>query len=256
MKPLRFRSGLDAFKSGWAKSFLEANGTALGPATPPFTDRSPSAVSAEESGYLHSIDTEDLMELATTRKVFLEITLKPGDHVVQGTAIVQATPSRLSEEDERRVREAFVIGSARTPTQDIRYQFQQLTDVIVRALSPGINDPFTAINDIDELATGLTLLGAASSYCRTSKDGEGVPRLLTPRPQLTELLTSTVGYIAIYGASDSLMMDRLRRVLRSWNRHCKVLRNSAPYKHCEQSCSSGNKRIPAAESRSCPKRST
>ncbi len=47
--------------------------------------------------------------------------------------------------------DAFVLAGERTPEQDIRYQFQQLTDVIIRALSPGINDPFTAINGIDEL---------------------------------------------------------------------------------------------------------
>ena len=185
------------------------------PIQQPSAERAATRIPVHESGYLQFIDTDDLMELATARNIFLEITIKPGDHIVQGAAIARVRPSGLSDEDDDRVREAFIIGSARTPTQDIRYQFQQLTDVVSRALSPGINDPFTAINGIDELATGLALLARRPRVAELRQDQNGVPRLFVPRPQLSELLTSTVGHIAIYAASDSFVMDRLRRVLRT-----------------------------------------
>ncbi len=184
------------------------------PAAQPFAERTATKIVVRQSGYLQSIDTDDLMELAKLRNVFLEITLKPGDHIVQGAAIAMVRPSRLSDEDDNRIREAFIIGSARTPAQDIRYQFQQLTDVVSRALSPGINDPFTAINGIDELTTGLALLARRPRIAELRQDENGVPRLFVPRPQITDLLTSTVGHIAIYAASDSFVMDRLERVLK------------------------------------------
>jgi len=181
----------------------------------PYADQSQIAVPVRMSGYLQSVDTDDLIELAQKRNLFLEVTLKPGDHIVEGASLVQVSPSRLCEEDEGRIREAFIIGSARTPTQDIRYQFQQLTDVIVRALSPGINDTFTAINGIDELATGLTLLARRPRPAELRQDAAGAPRLFVPRPQLSNLLISTIGHIAIYAATDPFVMDRLRRVLGS-----------------------------------------
>ena len=185
------------------------------PMVEPFTERSSAEVTVDESGYLQSIDGGDLMQLATERNLVIEIMLKPGDHIVQGAIIAQVRPSNISEKDRVRILDAFLIGAARTPTQDIRYQFQQLTDVVVRALSPGINDPFTAINGIDELATGLTLLARRPRPAELQKDAEGTPRLVMPCPQLDELLTSTIGHMAIYAGSDPFVMARLRSVLDS-----------------------------------------
>ena len=183
------------------------------PATEPFADRSFTVVAVDDSGYLQSIDTDDLMELATERNIVIEVMLKPGDHIVQGAPVAQVRPSTISEKDRVRILEAFLVGAARTPTQDIRYQFQQLTDVVVRALSPGINDPFTAINGIDELTTGLTLLARRPRTAELREDVDGTPRLFVPRPQLEELLRNTVGHMSIYAASDSFVMDRLRLAL-------------------------------------------
>lgn len=187
------------------------------PATEPaielFAERSSTMVAVDESGYLQSIDGGDLMQLATERNIVIDVMLKPGDHIVQGAPVARIRPANISEKDRVRILNAFLIGAARTPTQDIRYQFQQLTDVVVRALSPGINDPFTAINGIDELTTGLALLARRPRTAELRKDAEGTPRLLMPRPQLDELLTSTIGHMAIYATSDSFVMDRLRSVL-------------------------------------------
>ena len=183
------------------------------PASQPFLEQSATAVTVQASGYLQSIDTDDLMELATKRNVFIKLIVKPGDHVVQGMPVAQVRPSKLNERDQARLLKTFILGPARTPTQDIRYQFQQLTDVVVRALSPGINDPFTAINGIDELATGLALLARRPRVAKVRQDSEGTPRLLVPRPQLSDILAITVGHIAMYTASDSFVLGRLRRVL-------------------------------------------
>jgi uncharacterized membrane protein len=183
------------------------------PSSQPVLGKTGSAIRTGASGYLQSIDSDDLMKLATKQNVFIGIMVKPGDHVVEGTAVAEFCPSTLSEKDQCRLLDAFLVGAARTPTQDIRYNFQQLTDVIVRALSPGINDPFTAINGIDELATGIALLARRPRIAELRQDSEGTPRLFVPRPQLSEILASTVGHIAIYAAGDSFVMERLRRVL-------------------------------------------
>lgn len=119
----------------------------------------------------------------------------------------------MEEKALKQIVKAFILGGERTPTQDIRYQFQQLTDVVVRALSPGINDPFTALNGIDELASGMALLADRARPAEMRQDNNGVLRLTLPTPTVGEILEETVGHIGIYGAGDRFVMAGLRRVL-------------------------------------------
>ncbi len=144
----------------------------------------------------------------------LEILLKPGDHVVANSemAVVWAD-NIIPDEKVSEFAVAFELAGKRTPAQDIRYPFQQLTDVIIRALSPGINDPFTAINGIDELASALSLLSTRPRVQEWRLDLNGELRALVPRPTIDEVLLNTVGHIAIYAARDHYVMERLRRVL-------------------------------------------
>src|SRR5581483_3685009 len=171
-------------------------------------------VKIPKSGYLQMIDVDMLLRIAAEHDLVIELLVKPGDHHVKGSEAAHlwgtnALPDKLL----KRVVGAFEIGGERTPTQDIRFQFQQLTDVIVRALSPGINDPFTAINGIDELASGTLLLAQQARVGPERKDAKGVVRITVLTPALGEVLEATVGHIAIYGAGDRFVMAGLRRVL-------------------------------------------
>ena len=109
--------------------------------------------------------------------------------------------------------DAFILGGERTPVQDIRYQFMQLTDVVIRALSPAINDPFTAINGINELTTGAAALARRSRVADMREDEQGVVRLIVPTAGIGEILEETVGHIAIYAAGDRFVMAALRQIL-------------------------------------------
>ena len=174
----------------------------------------PSTIAIVEDGYLQTVDLQNLLAVAETSELFLELKQKPGDHVVSGaTVVIVWGATTLNEKTVKRIQAAFLVGPERTPAQDIRYQFQQLTDVVVRALSPGINDPFTAVNGIDELASGLALLARQPRIPEERQDDQGVLRLLVPRPQISDILQDTVGHIAVYGAGDPFVMARLRAVL-------------------------------------------
>ncbi len=84
----------------------------------------------------------------------------PGDFVMPGAPLVFFVP-RLSDERshdlERKVRECFALDVYRTPHQNVEFGIDQIVEVAVRALSPGINDPFTAIACIDRLGATLSL---------------------------------------------------------------------------------------------------
>ncbi len=163
---------------------------------------------------METIDLDTLLKVATKSDLFIRVLAKPGDHLVQQMPIVTvSSESLIRDECVKKITGAFMVGQARTPAQDVRYHFQQLTDVVVRALSPGINDPFTAINGIDVLASALALLARRSRIGEQRQDEQGTPRLFVPVPKLAGILKATVGHIAIYAKDDPFVMAKLWDVL-------------------------------------------
>lgn len=170
-------------------------------------DLNASPVAIAEDGYLQTIDHDSLVNVATQSNSVIEIVVKPGDYLVSGQEVARFRGD-FSQEQLERVVESFLLGGERTPTQDIRYHFQQLTDVIIRALSPGINDPYTAINGIDELTSSVPRLAECESH-EEWRDDQGKVRIVAPKVSIGEILDETVGHIAIYATRDRFVMNRL-----------------------------------------------
>ncbi|MGA7155850.1 MAG: DUF2254 domain-containing protein [Acidobacteriaceae bacterium] len=194
------------------------------PATHDFRSGTQTPVQTSTSGYLQSVDLKSLLNTATHHQLVVEILPMPGAHLLQGDALAHLWSAQPLNDTSRKQRiddvcESFALGSERTPEQDIRFPFQQLTDVIVRALSPGINDPFTAINGIDELTTGIALLARTARVQEYRRDRTGALRVIAPRPHCIDILNETVGHIAVYAAADPFVMDRLRRVIDAAQNH-------------------------------------
>ncbi len=115
--------------------------------------------------------------------------------------------------DLQLIADAFIVVWERTPAQDIRYQFQQLTQVVVRSLSPAVNHPFTAITGIDQIASGIAQAARHAPVVKARADEQGELRVIAASPDLDELLHETVGHIAIYVGRDRFIMAGLRRVV-------------------------------------------
>ena len=212
------------YPSDTGEPIQDGNGSILPP------EQGQCSIETPKSGYLQALDLDKLLKIATDQDVLISVMVKPGDHLVEGDEVARASGKKeLPPKVLDRIAKTFLIGGERTPTQDIRFQFQQLTDVVVRALSPGINDPFTAINGIDELGSGLSLLVQRARVCDKRQDEKGVLRLTLLTPTVGELLESTVGHIAIYASGDRFVMQALRKVLTIVDRHvsnrteCEVL---------------------------------
>ena len=83
---------------------------------------------------------------------------KPGAFVRTGMVLARVWPAdRVDEELDNEIRNTFHLGNQRTPTQDVEYAVNQLTEMAVRAMSPAINDPFTAMTCLDYIGEGLAL---------------------------------------------------------------------------------------------------
>lgn len=114
-------------------------------------------VPSPRTGYIEAIDDKRLMEMASRSALVLRLHYQPGDYIHAGRSFAWAWPrEQLTEEALEQFRESFVVSSKRTPLQDTRFLVDELVEVGTRALSPGVNDPFTAITCLDWLGAALS----------------------------------------------------------------------------------------------------
>src|SRR5690606_27492693 len=109
----------------------------------------PAVVTAEESGYLQAVSEGSLIRLARERELWLRMEPLVGEFILVGQPLVSLWPAEaMNEEVAAAVRFAFVMGHEPTPEQDLEFGVVEISDIAVKALSPGINDPTTAIRCI------------------------------------------------------------------------------------------------------------
>jgi len=109
-------------------------------------------VVADRYGYLQAIDNSSLENIAQEKQVHLRMEIKPGAYINRGMLLASLDKENtLDDETCDALRKAFLLGSERTSEQDVEYSIHQLVEIAVRALSPGVNDPFTALGCIDYL---------------------------------------------------------------------------------------------------------
>jgi len=109
------------------------------------------------TGYIEAIDDQRLMELASRSKLILRLQYQPGDYIHAGRTFALAwPPEQISDELMDRLQDTLAVGSRRTPLQDDRFLVDELVEIGTRALSPGVNDPFTAITCLDWLGAALS----------------------------------------------------------------------------------------------------
>ncbi len=151
--------------------------------------REASPVGAAENGYLQLIDARALMALASENDLVLRLERRPGHYLDKGRAMVMVWPGdRATEALADRMNAAFVLGNQRTAAQDVEFSFNQLVEIAVRALSPGINDPFTAIACVDRLGSALRRLARSEMPPSARFDAKGRLRLVAQGPTFSGIV--------------------------------------------------------------------
>ncbi len=173
-------------------------------------------ISARASGYLQMVDDDTLVALAIKDNLVLKLEAVPGQFIIKGQPLVRI----LDMDDQRevnhledRVLDTFVFGSQRTITQDFAYIFIQLSALAVRALSPGFNDPYTAVMVIDRLAEGLAAVLQRDEPSMYRYDQENRLRVIAAPLTFESLLHTAFDQIRHYGNQDAAVVLRLLRVL-------------------------------------------
>lgn len=162
-----------------------------------------------EGGYVQTVDYEALVASASEANAVIELCLRPGHHILPGGVHFLVAPANaLDDALAQRLRSAIIVGSERTPVQDIEFGMRQLVEVALRALSPGINDPNTAIAVIDRIAMSMALVIARQTLPRTLRDREGRLRLLRPVSTFAGLMDVAFNHIRQAGETMPAILIR------------------------------------------------
>jgi len=185
------------------------------------------AVGAFEDGYLQLIDADALMASATEEDLQLRLERRPGHYLVKGRAMVMVWPGRVTESLVGKLNAAFVFGNQRTAGQDVEFSFQQLVEIAVHALSPGINDPFTAIVCVDRLGSGLCRLARRDWPSAHRFDRHGRLRLVAPGSSFAGIVDTAFNQIRQSARSNPAVAIRMLDAIAQIAGHVQGAPNSA-----------------------------
>ena len=167
-------------------------------------------VPSTHSGYLQSLDVERLIPWCVENDLWLELHLRPGDYAIRSLPIATLhSKSKIEEDRAAEMERFFYYGDKRTPVQDAEFAVHQVVEVAARALSPGVNDPYTAITCIDKLTSVLTYLVRAEFPSPYRQDADGQFRVLARTLDFTGMLDAAFNQIRQFGASSPAVIIRL-----------------------------------------------
>src|SRR5271170_576387 len=152
------------------------------------TEASGAVLLAPVSGYVQFIKNQNLVRLATRAEAVINLEHRPGHFIVRGHRLATVWPPEAAPLVRQALGGAHIIGPQRTLTQDVSFGFDQLVEIAVRALSPAVNDPFTAMTCIDWLGENLCKIVAGWHPARVHRDAQGYIRVITAEPAYDRLV--------------------------------------------------------------------
>ncbi len=180
------------------------------PAIPDDFDRVASPIKTIVGGYIQAIDDKQLMQIAKENNLLLRVQQRPGRFVIQGSELVQVFPEeKVNKKLAVQINDAFILGSRRSEQQDVEFPLDQLVEIAVRALSPGINDPFTAIRCIDQLSAALCHLSQREIPSPYRYDDHDQLRIIVEPISFTDAMDAAFNQIRQYGKSSVAVTMRL-----------------------------------------------
>ncbi len=173
-------------------------------------------VTATRAGYVLNVDTDRVVELACKADVVVELLVRPGVFVVDGGDLA-AVRGHVEDADglSASLRRSLPLTTGRSPAQDVEYATQQLLEMVVRAMSPSTNDPYTAINAIDQLADALAILARRRTPSPVRVDDQGRVRVVAPGVDLPVLVDMVVDVVRHYARDHHLVVARTMDLLRA-----------------------------------------
>jgi len=130
------------------------------PKAPSDIDRRGAPVLLTYGGYVQAVNINGIVHAAARAGAVVSLAIRPGQHAVPGRTVALVVPKSAARDDDfcEAIRSAVVIGRERTAMQDLEFSIRQLVEIALRALSPGINDPYTANAVVDRLTLSIAFI--------------------------------------------------------------------------------------------------
>jgi uncharacterized membrane protein len=172
------------------------------------------AIFSEASGYIRFVDTRRLVALAKHYHVTIRVLRRVGHFVPEGIPLMMVSKgNRLPPEGTAELLAAFDLGPTRTLQQDVEFGVLQIVDVALKAISPAVNDPTTAINCIDQLSRILIRFASREPPEDLLYDPPGIVRASIGSIHFERLLEAALEQIRMYSKTDVAVSLRLLRAL-------------------------------------------
>jgi uncharacterized membrane protein len=166
-------------------------------------------VPATSSGYLQFVGRDELVAIASDADGVIKLTYRPGHFVLTGSPLATVWPPSAAPLVAGGLADAHITGAQRTLLQDPIFAIDQLVEIAIRALSPAVNDTFSALTCIDWLSDGLTRAAGRGSTEGLYVDRQGKVRLIEPKPDYARMVNRSFDKIRQAGRSMPAVAIRL-----------------------------------------------
>ena len=171
-------------------------------------------VRSKRSGYLQSIDGQGLINFAQDINGIIILQHRPGDFLVQEMVLCEILYNeKYDKAVHEKIQNDFLIGKVRTPLQDAEFSIHQMVEIAARALSPGVNDPYTAIACIDNLTSVMCYLAGVEFPSPYRYDKHDCLRVITNNHTFSGMLNAAFNQIRQYGEGSPSVMIRLMEAM-------------------------------------------
>lgn len=165
-------------------------------------------------GFVQTLNEEALLELCSELDVVAKIEYRPGDFVTKGDILVRVwAEETLSEEQELKFLDGFATGNSRSAYQNILFLADELVEILARALSPGVNDPFTAMNCINWFHSSIKIFSAGKLPSPFRYDEAGKLRLIAYPVTFESFVQTICNQSRAYIATDRNTTIKMMTVL-------------------------------------------
>jgi uncharacterized membrane protein len=169
---------------------------------------------SDVSGYIRFVDLKQLLSLTGSHRVKIQVTRRVGQFVPAGTPLLMVNKGdRVTAELAGALRAAFDFGPTRTLQQDIEFGVLQIVDIALKAISPAVNDPTTAVGCVDQLSRILIRIAARETPDTKLYDLRGLARVNIQWIDFEGLVNSAFEQIRMYSTGDLAVSLRLLRAL-------------------------------------------
>lgn len=165
-------------------------------------------------GYIQAIDTDSILAAMQRHDLVIEYDKAVGMYVVKGERLGRVGPAdRVTPEVLKQVHNSFVLGAHRTIYQDPQYGVLMLNDIAIKALSPAINDPNTAVMSLNEISTVLRFVVDRELPAHVHYGVDGKVRAILKEPTFDKLAAQAFDQARRFGMSDATIPIKMLDVI-------------------------------------------